>query len=68
MGMDSQALGGKLGGIYFNTYALKSRVMTLDLKAGQNTENHQDHLQVLWVIFFSDHCLRSLVEFVLCES
>lgn len=43
-------------------------MMTLELKAGQNTENHQDPWQVLWVAFFSDCHLRSLLEFVLCES
>lgn len=43
-------------------------MMTLELKAGQNTENHQDPWQVLWVAFFSDRHLRSLLEFVLCES
>lgn len=42
--------------------------MALELKAGQDTETHQDPWQVLWVIFSSDHNLGSFVEFVLCES
>lgn len=65
--MDSQALAGELAGIYFNTHTLKSWTMTLELKAGQETDNHQDPWQILCVIFYSDHHLGSLVEFVLCE-
>lgn len=66
--MDSQAWGGELADISFKTYALKSLMVTLALKAGQNTANHQDPWQVLWVIFFSHHHLKSLVESVLCET